>query len=185
MGLLTSNSPGSVVPSHEDGNSRSLLQATLVMRTVRYYGDSSYYPGKKISNHLKKYAADREGAEADNSLRDLQNWWDHTQPQSYWDHTEPHIIIAKWLSQLCTKHPSLRALQCHHSFRVWSFSCASPHWQCRRIHKRGYGCSRREKSPRRISRREPPSSSKALTLAVGLVKYRFIEEWKIEECSTP
>ena len=65
MGLLTSNSPGSVVRSHEDGNSRSLLQATLVMRTVRYYGDSSYYPGKKISNHLKKYGADREGAEAD------------------------------------------------------------------------------------------------------------------------
>lgn len=31
-------------------------------------------PAKKISNHLKKYAADREGAEADNSLRDLQNW---------------------------------------------------------------------------------------------------------------
>lgn len=175
MGLLTSNSPGSVVRSHEDGNSRSLLQATLVMRTVRYYGDSSYYPGKKISNHPKKYAADREGAEADNSLRDLQSCWDHTQP---------HIITAKWLSQLCTKHPSLRALQFHHSFRVWSFSCASPHWQCRRIHKRGYGCSRREKSPRRISRREPPSSSKALTLAVGLVKYRFIEEWKIEECST-
>ena len=44
------------------------------MRTVRYYGDSSYYPGKKVSDYLKKYAAHREGAEADNTLCYLQNW---------------------------------------------------------------------------------------------------------------